>query len=194
MWPELDGLRAEALRYRRQVVAAIQARTDLLVKLKSEDEKHVDGLMASARDGAEPPEDARTPQEERDRQVAASEERLWAQVAVAGQHADSIIEHLRASEDEYLADLRSRLEPAQEKRREAERLLAEAKADEVRLYLLGRWLQVTTDDGSFGRQPAPAPAQPVPARLSAEVFKDALERPWHKVRPEWSTTKTRAAA
>ena len=111
--------------------------------------------------------DGRTPGEQRQAERAAIEERLWAGVIVLAEVTDAVIELVREREDDWLADLRVRLEPAREKRREAERLLAEAKAEEWRIHRLGQWLQITSEDGAFGRQPAPDLESP-PERFSAE--------------------------
>ena len=192
VWPELDELREEALRHRRQVVAHLEARKALLAGYAAEDKAHTEALRQAARDGATPPEDARTAPEQRDRERTAIEERLWAGVQVFAEHADQVIESIREHEDTWLADLRSRLEPAREKRRQAEALLAEAKAEEFRLHRLGRWVQTTADDDGFGRQPAPIVGS-VPERVSVEVFRDSLERPWHRAKP-WNGATSEAAA
>jgi hypothetical protein len=100
---------------------------------------------------------------------------------VLGDVADAVIVLFREREDAWLADLRSQLAPAQEKRRESQRRLAEAKAEEWHLHQLGQHVQITADDGAFGRQPAPLPEEP-PKQFSADVAESMLERPWHKCR------------
>jgi hypothetical protein len=82
-----------------------------------------------------------------------------------------------------------RPDPAPDKRRAAERLLADAKAEEFSIYLLAKWVQTTADDYAFGRQPAPVPQAP-PRGFGSEQLNRALERPWHKARP---TRRTAAA-
>lgn len=193
LWPELDDLRSEQLRLRGQVASELEALRALKARFRKEDAEHEEGLLQAQRDG-EPAsaEDRRTSPEERAAERAAIEERLWAGVRVFAEHADRIIETVRHHETEWLADLRSRLTPAQEKRRRAQELVAEAKAEEWHLYRLGQWLQTTADDIAFGRQPAPEVA-PVPQQLSADVVRESLERPWHKVRP-WSGAKKGGAA
>lgn len=192
LWPELDDLREEHLRFRRQVVAVIEERASLLARYAAEDKDHVEALRQAARDGVRPPDDGRTPPDERERQRTAIEERLWAGIAVMAEHADAIVEHLRENEDEYLADLRERLLPAQQKRREAERLLAQAQSEELQVHALGRWVMTTNDDDGLSRQPSPVPGA-VPERLAATVLRDSLERPWHKARP-WSRATSEVAA
>ena len=100
---------------------------------------------------------------------------------VLSEVVDSVTELVRDREDPWLADLRARLLPAQEKRREAERLLAEAKADEWQLHRLGQWVQITSEDGAFGR-PAPNASEP-PAQFSADLLRSSLEVPWNRDRP-----------
>lgn len=175
------------------VVAIIEERASLLGQYAAEDKAHTEALKQAPRDGARTLEDRRTPPEQREREQSAIEERLWAGIAVMAEHADSIIEFLRAHEDDLLADLRQRLAPAQQQRREAERLLREAQSEELRIHALGRWLMTTTDDEGLGRQPAPTLGA-VPARLAAEVLRDSLERPWHKKDKTWYRAKTEVAA
>jgi hypothetical protein len=190
IWPELDELRAEQLRLRAQVAAEVHALENLVRKFSREDSEHNKRLREAQRAGTvDSVEDRRTPAEQRAAERGLIEERLWAGVHVFAEHAERIIETVREHEDEWLADLRSRLGPAQEKRHEAARLLAEAKAEEFRLYQLGGWLQTTADDQGFGRQPAPA-LGPIPEKVSRLVFQDKLERPWHKLRPWNQPAKT----
>jgi hypothetical protein len=106
-------------------------------------------------------------------------------VVALGEITDAAVETVRENEDAWLADLRGRLGPAQEKRRHTQRLLEEANAEEFYIYQLGRWVQTTADDGPMGRQPAPV-SGPVPARFNRDLPQDALERPWHKAR-EWNS-------
>jgi hypothetical protein len=183
LWRELDQLRAEQLRVRDQVAAELDGLEDLGARFREEDKQHDRELRQAQRDGSpEAVEDRRTPPEERQAERAAIEERLWAGVMVIGEIADAVIELVREREDDWLAELRMRLEPAREKRREAERLLAEAKAEEWRIHELGQWLQITSEDGAFGRQPAPD-FEPPPERFSADMMQASLEVPWHRERP-----------
>jgi hypothetical protein len=107
---------------------------------------------------------------------------LWSGVVVLGEVADQVIEVVRTYEDSWFTDLRCQLEPAREKRREAERLLEEAKSEEWLLHKMGQWIQLTSDDSAFRRQPHPSPSPP-PAQFSTEVAASVLERPWHVERP-----------
>ena len=178
---------------RDQVVAVLEVRAALLAKFEREDKEYAEALKTAARGGSSPPEDSRTPADQRDQERTVLDEHLWAQDRSHGRGADDAIELLRQREDQYLGDLRTRLAPAQEKRRQAEALLAQAKAEELRIHMLGRWLQAASDDDSFARQPAPMADQPLPAQLSSEVLRDALKRPWWKKR-EWSGSTPEVAA
>ncbi len=183
LWPELDELRAEQLRVRNQIAAELAALDAVNTRFRDEDRQHERQLRQAQRDGTPWVGQGRPhPARATASGTRRSEERLWAGVMVFGEVADAVIELVREREDEWLADLRGRLEPAQEKRREAERLLAEAKADEWQLHQLGQWVQITSEDGAFGRQPAPAASEP-PALFSAELLRSSLEVPWHRDRP-----------
>ena len=188
VFSELDAVRAEHHRLRGQVAADLEALDALSSRFRREDAEHAERLRQAHRDGSPTSaEDHRTPGDQRAAERAAIEERLWAGIHVFAEHADLVIETVREHEDDWLADLRARLVPAQDKRRQAEALLAEARAEEFRLHQLGPAGRTpTADDVGFGRQPAPVTG-PVPDRVSAEVFEGALERPWHK-RREWNGT------
>ena len=183
LWPEMDELRSEQLRVRNQIAAELAALDAVNARFRDEDRQHERQLRQAQRDGTpKAVEDRRTPPEQRQAERAEINERLWAGVIVLGEIVAAVIELVRESEDDWLADLRGQLEPAREKRREAERLLAEAKADEWQLHRLGQWVQITSEDGALGRQPAPTPSEP-PAQFSAELLRSSLEVPWHRDRP-----------
>lgn len=182
-WPELDELRREQLRLRQQVELELEALSALDSAFREEDAAHAEALRQAHRDGnVSGMKDRRTPPSERTQAREAIEERLAAGVEVLAEHADAVIATIRCHEDSWLADLRAQLVPAQEKRREAARLLAEAQRDEFKLYKLGQWLTATADDGAFGRQPAPQVTS-MPERVAADAYRHALERPWHKRKP-----------
>jgi hypothetical protein len=165
------------------VVAELTALEALESRFRSEDKKHEQRLRQAHREGRPGSvEDRRTPVEQRQAERAAVEERLWAGVVVFGEVTDAVIQLVREREDDWLADLRGQLEPAREKGREAGRLFTEAQAEEWRIHRLGQWVQVTSEDGAFGRQPAPT-IEPPPAQYSAEVLRSSLEVPWHRNRP-----------
>ncbi len=182
LWPELDELRSEHLRVRSQVAAELTALEALDQRFREEDKQHEHKLCQAHRDGDPASvEDRRTPSEQREGEREAIEERLWAGVIVFAEIVDQVVALSREREDSWLADLRSQLGPAREKRAEAQRLLEEAKAEEWALHRRGQWVQITADDGPLGRQPAPTP-EPPPKQFSAEVASSMLERPWHKRR------------
>jgi hypothetical protein len=178
----LDDLRDEHLRLRGQVAEDLEALNQLTAKFRREDAEHQEALRQAYRDGGATPEDRRMPTDEREAQHAARLERVFAGAHVLADHADHVIETIREREDETLAELESRLEPALAKRREAARLLAEADAQAYQLHMQGRWVQNTADDGAFGRQVAPANAA-MPARLHKDVLKHSFKRHFSKLRP-----------
>ena len=107
-----------------QVAAELDGLEALDARVREEDKQHDRDLRQAQRDGTpKAVEDRRTPSDQRQAERAAIEERLWAGVTVLGEVADAVIAALREHEDDWLADLRVQLEPAREKRREAERLL-----------------------------------------------------------------------
>lgn len=101
-----------------------------------------------------------------------------------------MVDWFRRHEPELLGRLKRDLAAANEKRLEAERLLAEARGAAYRVHLRGVWVQQQSDDYAMGRQPVPtatrAPAQFTPPPGS-------LERPWHQ-RREWAGETEEAAA
>lgn len=190
--PELDQLRAEMLRLRAQLVAILEQRAAVLAEHAREDKRHAEALKAAAREGSNISEDSRTSAEQRDRDLAAVDERVWATISVLAECADAVIEHIREHEDYYLSSLRLQLEPLAEKREEAARLVAEAESEAWRCHRIGSWLQNTADDeGGLGRQPAPALVAP-PKQFNRELLKDSLQRPWHKKDKSWHRQRSAA--
>jgi hypothetical protein len=162
VFPELDALRAEQHRLRGQLAADLEALDALAARFRREDSEHAERLRQAHRDGSPTSaEDHGTPADQRAVERAMIEERLWAGIHVFAEHADPVIEAVREHEDDWLVDLRRRLVPVQEKRRRAEALLAEARAEEFRI-------------------------PPSAEHASTAAFEGALERPWHK-RREWNS-------
>lgn len=181
--PELDTLRVEFGRLRSRAALDLQALDDLIAEHHAEDRKHQKALEHALRDPrAAEAEDRRTSPEERDRQRDDLHERVDADVLVMAEVADRIIATIREQEPAILASLKIRLAQAQEKRREAERLMYEARQLEWMLHRQGQWTMNTSDDGPFGRQPAPTP-EPPPAMFDAGLLETSLDRPWHRPVP-----------
>jgi hypothetical protein len=65
MHDKLDELRAEHLRLRGQLVAEFKNLNDLAVRFRQEDDEYAAGLREAYRKGAQPPDDRRTPPEQR---------------------------------------------------------------------------------------------------------------------------------
>jgi hypothetical protein len=182
-WSELDELRHEHLRVRDQVVAELVSLEMLVASFREEDVRYDRELRQAHRDGDPMSvEDRRTPKEQRLAERASIEERLWNGVIVLAEVVESVIEWVREHEEELLADRRSKLEPALEKEREADQLRAEARIEMWRLAQYGPYIRKLADDGPFGRQPAPAPAEP-PAQFDADMARRMLDRPWHQEQP-----------
>jgi hypothetical protein len=177
--PELDELRTNSLRLRGRAANDLRAMEQLHREQQDEDRKHQVALQHALRDGEGVPEDRRTSPEVRQSQHANLQERLDADILVMAEVADKIIEKLREQEPNILGTLRVGLNGAQDKRREAERLIAEAESEEWRIHRLGQWVLTTSEDGPLGRQPAPTP-QPMPAQFDRALLATSLKRPWHR--------------
>jgi hypothetical protein len=96
---------------------------------------------------------------------------------------DHVVAELRRREDDLISKLTAQLRPAENKRREAERLLAEAHREEWSHYAASRWLLKACDDGSaFGGQPFALEADP-PPRWSGEQARRGLGRHWSERQP-----------
>jgi hypothetical protein len=172
-----------------QVAEALEAIEELERRYRQEDKEHQERLQDAQRQGRTSGlKDKRTPPEKRQAELAAAEERAWAAALVLAEVVDVVIELQRAKEEDFLADLRSQLEPAREKLREAERLHHEANVAYWHLHQLGEFVQRTAEgqDGAFGLQPAPTPSLP-PAQFDANAARSMLERPWHRQRPDAQT-------
>lgn len=140
-WDELDALAAEhrQLLSRREEVGS--QRFALLRRFEAEDEAHREAMTAAFRENtsAELPEV--TPITERNALLAAANEQLRAANDALDGLAAEAIERIEAGAPEWLGDLANRREGAAEQRREAERILAEARAEEVAVARLEEWLR-----------------------------------------------------
>jgi hypothetical protein len=178
LWPELDELRPEHLRLRGQVADQLEALDALAKKHSAEDAAHSARLRQAHRDGTlGGVKDPRTPSEERAAEREAIQTVLEAGIEVLAEFADRVVRTIRDHEEQFLGDLRGKAAAAQDKRREAQRLAAEATAEEFRVWRLGQWVLATSEDHAFGRQPAP---EPVPAPRGWRMPASGLERPWHR--------------
>jgi hypothetical protein len=183
LWDELDRVRDRHVTVRSRVLAELRTLRGLESKFAKEDRDY-DARLRDAHRTGDPGtvKDKRTAVEKRTAQRDAVERRLWAGVTVLAEVADEAIALIREHEDEWLGDLRARLEGAQEKRREAERLVAAAKREEWLVARLGKWVMTAADDGPMGRQPTPPADVDPPANLSPHVVRAALSWPWHEPR------------
>jgi hypothetical protein len=183
LWDELDQVRDRHLKVRSRVLAELRTLRGLESKFAKEDRDY-DARLRDAHRTGDPGKvkDRRTAVEKRTAQRDAVERRLWAGVTVLAEVADEAIAVIRERENEWLGDLRVRLAEAEDKRGEAERLVAAARREEWRIQRLGQWVMAAADDGPFGRQPTPPADADPPANLSPDSVRRALERPWYKPR------------
>jgi hypothetical protein len=180
LWPELDELRPEHLRLRGQVADQLEALDALAKKYSAEDAAHSERLRQAHRDGTlAAVRDPRTPPEKRAAEREAIQTVLEAGIEVLAEFADRVVQTIRDHEEQFLGDLRGHAAAAQDKRRQAQKLAAEAHAEEYRAWKLAQWVLATSDDQAFGRQPAPG-RQRAPGnwRLPGSAF----ERPWHRAK------------
>lgn len=140
-WPELDDLAADHRRLLAQLSEVATERSALRERFEEEDRVHGEALSAAYRGGGDP--DAIpdvTPPDERRAALAAVERRRRAAVDALDGFLSDAIGRLETEAVGWLGDLASRRESAAEQRREAERLLAEARAEEVRAARLEEWV------------------------------------------------------
>lgn len=140
-WEALDTVAAEhrALLARRRIVS--DDRSELLRRFEAEDAAHREAMTAAFREDttAELPEV--TPLAERNALLAAANERLNAANRALDGFVSEAVARIEAGAPEWLGDLSSRREAAAEQRRESERILAEARAEEVAVARLEEWLK-----------------------------------------------------
>jgi hypothetical protein len=176
--PELDAIRAEHLRVRGQVVAELTALGALSERFAAEDREHDLALRQAQRQGTpDVMEDRRTSGDQRQAELEAIEERLWAGVVVLSEIVEQAIEWVREHEADLLAERRAELVSLVDDEREAREALGQARIKMWQLARFGPYLINLADDGAFGRQPVPAPAPP-PAQFDAQRAHRMLERHW----------------
>ncbi len=174
-FPGLADLRARHVRLRDELSDVLAELKQLDADHKAIDERYREALLAAVMTGDRQPKDDRPSQAVRDSARRATEERALAIERALVRLQVELVEHFRAHETEWLDTLKQQLGPINAKRAEAERLLAEAAAEEWRLHALGRWVQRTADDGAIGVETAPLPDDP-PGVLGF----NGLERPRHE--------------
>lgn len=137
----LDDLGRDHRRLLAAQSSVISERAELVGRFEREDEERREALSASLRAGREADVTAPTPREQRSALIADVDERIRAvQEALAGFVRDAI----RTFEErapEWLAEIAALRDEATEKRREAQRLLAEADAEEARSWRLEQWVK-----------------------------------------------------
>lgn len=180
--PEMEPLRDELARLRELLLDAVHVNKGLDARFKAEDEAHRRDLMEAALTGDEPPKDTRDDEADRASMRTAARERVVAVERAIVQYVATVADTFRAHEAEWLGQLRAQLGPIEAKRMEAQRLLAEAHAEEWRLAHFGLWIQRVANDDNMGVVVPPAPdADPGPV-----IPPDAFERPaWDAANRSW---------
>jgi len=181
MWAELDEIRAEHLRVRSQVQRDIDAWHALRASHQAEEAKYATALTEAHRAGIEPPEDCRTPQDQRAAERERIERSMWSGVKVLAEVVDRARAVLVKNEAEWLADLGGSRSEMQEAVREAERALHQARAKAWRGVKLGRWLKAEVENGPFAGQPAPTGDEKMPDGFDPAQHTDAFERRYYEV-------------
>jgi hypothetical protein len=186
-WPLMDELREEHVRLRGLVAREFEKRAALVAAFASEDAEREQELRQAFREhqGESPlptPEDTRTPDGERRAQLAAVEETLWAAVTVLAEHVRGVKRTLAEHEEQWLADLRSRMGPAEDEIRRAREAIRQAEARKWGIGRLGQWLLNVCDaNAAFGNQPAPGKDEPMPRGVDQRLIDSSLERPYHRM-------------
>jgi hypothetical protein len=168
----LDDLGTEHRRLLAGREAADSERSALAQRFEREDDDRRQAYTASARSGHEPDVASPTAPDERRALLADAE----ARVAAANDALDGFLTDAIATIEERasdaLDDLAERLDDAAEKRREAQRLVAEADAVESRTWRLDEWMR-----RNAGVHPRPA-FKRVPAfRFAGWDLVETLNRP-----------------
>jgi hypothetical protein len=180
----LADLRSRHLDRLGSASAAVAEWRRLSAAFEREDTQHVEALRQAVASREETPADTRTAEADRNDQLKALRERVEAEVVALAAVVEGIVAELREREDGLVAELAAELTPAAAKRREAERLLAEARAEEFSLTTTAKWLQRCADDnGGFAAQPAPSATAAPPAQWSGIAGHDPLARHWSELRP-----------
>jgi hypothetical protein len=139
-WPGMDELGAEHRRLLAARSDVSDERWQLLRGFEAEDAAHSEAMTAGFRGDADVTLPKVTPQVDRQAAVGALNARLRAaNDALDGFLADAIA-RIEEEAPAILGDLDSRREDAAEQRREAQRLLAEAEAQEARVWRLREWV------------------------------------------------------
>jgi hypothetical protein len=173
-WPELDEAREE----HRRLCSRLAEQLDQVKRLgrvhKAEDVNYAARLKAAARTAQAAPEDDRTPPAEREHQVNAALDQMWSLAAALADVCDETIALIAAREPDWINDLGQRRLEAEHARREADRLLQEARIAEWGVHQVASWVLATSEGReSFRGQPVPPP-QPPPDQFERAI----LSRPW----------------
>jgi hypothetical protein len=186
-WPLMDELREEHLRLRGLVAGDLEKRAALVAAFATEDAEREQELRQAFREHRAgsplpPPDDTRTPEGERRAQLAAVEETLWAGVTVLAENVKRVKRTLAEHEQQWLADLRSRMGPADDEIRRAREAIRQAESRKWCISRVGQWLLNACDaNAPFGDQPAPGKDEPMPRGVDQRLIDSSLERPYYRM-------------
>lgn len=181
--PELDATRTEHVRRIAQAVEAADHLRRLEERWAQQDAAHAAALRDAAREGAGAPADKRTADADRQTEEKSAAERLHATLMVLVEAVGAAVEVIREHEAEWLSVLRDGAGQAKEDRREAERLVEQARRHEFCQHRLASWLlAAANDDDGFSQQPSPT-GQEAPPSTFHGLDPAAFERPWFRGQP-----------
>lgn len=138
-WPELAELREQHQRLLVRQAKLYAARRELEAQFEQEDKGHR-AAMAASFAADEPSDHELTPPAEREAALTALNEQLRGASDVIDTFLRETVAVIEQRVTAWSGDLANRREGAAEQRREAERLLAEARAEEVGVARLEQWL------------------------------------------------------
>lgn len=180
--PIVADLRGQHLAVLHRLADASGAVTGLTKRFAAEDNVYRLALAAAARSG-EPADDNRTPEADRESQMADALDTAWACAHVLGEVIDRVVFDLHEHEGELLAQLRNVCEAADERNREAVATAHAAHLEALRAERVGSWLLQTVDGGPMaGTAPDLSQINPKAQRMPG-----TLERPWHREAPTPTT-------
>ena len=139
-WPALDALAAEHARLLGARRTNAEDRYARGREFEAEDRARHDEMTAAFREGREPKTIKTTPPGEREAEMRVFAERAKAAHAALTDFLRDAIEEIASAAPEWLGDLVERAAGAEEARREAARLLAEADRGEREVKLMREWV------------------------------------------------------
>lgn len=153
VWPELAPLRGEHERLLAVASGERQAYAEAQRKHEAEDAARGTELAAAFLAGGNPSDDTRATEEERHTELADARLRAEAAYDALVAFLTEALAQVQARADEWYAQLEPRHAAAQEKRDEAQRLLAEADAQVAEVRRFSNWLDRESGRSVLGHFP-----------------------------------------